>query len=112
MTDSTPAQDPADELSPEAQTPTPTPASTDTHMPEQGGPQDSTPEPDQAVGEATTPPEADSPEQAVDDEVPSTDELQEPSTEKAPGEEPKAPEKDDSDPDHQAVGIGVIDTEE
>ena len=40
---------------------------------------------------------------------PSTEELQEPSTEKAPGEEPKAKEDNEIEPSHQAVGIGVID---
>lgn len=44
--------------------------------------------------------------------MPSTEQLQEPSTEKAPGEEPKAPQRDEAEPDHEAVGIGVIDTEE
>lgn len=32
----------------------------------------------------------------------------EPSTEKEPGEEPKAPQKDDAEPSHEAVGIGVV----
>jgi hypothetical protein len=40
---------------------------------------------------------------------PSTEELQEPSTEKAPDEEPKAKEDSEIEPSHQAVGIGVID---
>lgn len=40
---------------------------------------------------------------------PSTDDLQEPSTEKDPGEEPKAPEKaTEAQPSHEAVGIGII----
>jgi hypothetical protein len=43
------------------------------------------------------------------DEMPDTDELEEPSVEKAPEEEPKAPRTDESEPDHEAVGIGVID---
>lgn len=42
------------------------------------------------------------------EEMPSTEELQEPSTEKDPGEEPKAPDDRGSEPDHEAVGIGVI----
>jgi len=46
-----------------------------------------------------------------DSEVPSTEELEEPSTEKPPGEEPKAPSPDESEPSHQATGIGVIDEE-
>ncbi|MFE6997171.1 hypothetical protein ACFVAE_14490 [Microbacterium sp. NPDC057659] len=36
------------------------------------------------------------------------DQLKEPSTEKEPGEEPKAPKKNDPEPSHEAVGIGVI----
>ncbi|MEJ1088681.1 hypothetical protein WDU99_10165 [Microbacterium sp. Mu-80] len=36
-------------------------------------------------------------------------EVEEPSTEKEPGEEPKAPKEHDPQPDHQAVGIGVVD---
>lgn len=46
-----------------------------------------------------------------DDEAvsePSTDELQEPSTEKEPGEEPRAPGQAEPEPSHEAVGIGVI----
>lgn len=42
------------------------------------------------------------------DETPRTDELEEPSTEKSPGEEPKAPETDSSAADHEAVGIGIV----
>ena len=43
-------------------------------------------------------------DQAPDDEV-----LEEPSTEKAPEEEPKAATPDDEpEPSHEAVGIGVI----
>jgi hypothetical protein len=108
MTNSTPEPEQTEDLSPEAQTPTPTPAS---QTPDQGGPQDTNPEPDHAEGTATTPPEADSPEQADGDEVPDTEELQEPSTEKDPGEEPKAPERDEPDADHEAVGIGIVETE-
>ena len=36
-------------------------------------------------------------------EEPTTEELEQPSTEKAPGDEPAEPE-----PSHEAVGIGVI----
>ena len=50
----------------------------------------------------------DSPESDAD-KMPDDEELQEPSTEKAPGEEPKAPARNDPEPDHEAVGIGVID---
>lgn len=42
------------------------------------------------------------------EEMPSTEELQEPSTEKSPGEEPKAPADQEGEPSHEAVGIGVI----
>lgn len=42
------------------------------------------------------------------DQTPSTEELEEPSTEKPPGQEPKAPDKNEPEPSHQAVGIGVI----
>lgn len=43
-------------------------------------------------------------------EEPTPDELEEPSTEKDPGQEPKAPKAHDAEPDHEAVGIGVIDS--
>ena len=43
-----------------------------------------------------------------EEEVPSNDELQEPSTEKEPSEEPKAPSRDEPEPSHEAVGIGVV----
>ena len=64
---------------------------------------DATENPDAAIAEA---PAADGGTEA---EVPSTAELEEPSTEKSPGEEPKAPAHDDAEPTHQATGIGVID---
>lgn len=44
-----------------------------------------------------------------DPETPSDDELRTPSTEKEPDEEPIAERPHDPDPDHQAVGIGVVD---
>jgi hypothetical protein len=46
------------------------------------------------------------------DKMPDDDELQEPSTEKDPGEQPKDPEAEPEEEqvDHEAVGIGVIDT--
>lgn len=47
-------------------------------------------------------------EPAPADEEPTTEDLQEPSTEKAPGEEPKAPARDEPEPSHEAVGIGII----
>jgi hypothetical protein len=42
------------------------------------------------------------------EDMPDTDELEEPSTEKNPGEEPKAPAPHDPAPDHEAVGIGIV----
>ncbi|WP_460802368.1 hypothetical protein [Microbacterium sp. GXF6406] len=42
------------------------------------------------------------------DEMPSTEELQEPSTEKEPEEAPTAPERAEPEPSHEAVGIGII----
>lgn len=90
--DSTPAQDDAEA---QTQTPTSPPAAEDAgHL------------------TAETPEQAESPEQADPEELPSTETLEEPSTEKDPGEEPKAPKRDEPEPDHEAVGIGVIDTEE
>lgn len=47
------------------------------------------------------------PEHESSEEMPTTDELQQPSTEKEPGDEPQAP-ADDTEPSHEAVGIGVI----
>lgn len=43
-----------------------------------------------------------------DQQVPTTEELEEPSTEKEPGEEPRAEEGGESEPSHEAVGIGVV----
>ena len=43
-----------------------------------------------------------------DGSTPATDDLQEPSTEKEPGHEPKAADAGEPDPSHEAVGIGVI----
>lgn len=51
---------------------------------------------------------ADADEQRNQDAMPSDDELQEPSVAKEPGEEPKAQKPLDPEPDHEAVGIGVI----
>jgi len=42
------------------------------------------------------------------DKMPDDEELQEPSTEKEPGEEPKGGDQAPEAPDHEAVGIGVI----
>ncbi|GAA4174690.1 hypothetical protein [Gryllotalpicola koreensis] len=44
------------------------------------------------------------------DDMPDTDQLQKPSTEKDPGEEPKDAHVEPDEVDHEAVGIGVIDT--
>lgn len=41
--------------------------------------------------------------------MPTSEDLEEPSTEKEPAEAPKAPEDDDAEPSHEAVGIGVVD---
>jgi hypothetical protein len=40
--------------------------------------------------------------------VPPDEVLEEPSTEKPPGQEPKAAEDQEAEPSHEAVGIGVI----
>ena len=45
------------------------------------------------------------------DKMPADEELEEPSTEKEPGEEPKDGD-DTPDVDHEAVGIGIQPTEE
>lgn len=50
-------------------------------------------------------------EHAPEDE-PTTAELAEPSTEKDPGDEPKAPPAKDGEPSHHAVGIGVLDDDD
>lgn len=42
------------------------------------------------------------------DETPTGADLEEPSTEKAPDEEPKAARPHEPEPSHEAVGIGVI----
>lgn len=42
------------------------------------------------------------------EDTPTTEELQEPSTEKPAEEEPKASDKGEPEPSHEAVGIGVI----
>lgn len=56
----------------------------------------------------TTGEKPDEPSPPDQDEAPSTEDLQEPSTEKDPGEEPKAPDRPDEEPSHEAVGIGII----
>lgn len=52
--------------------------------------------------------EQDAPQRENTDEAPDNADLEEPSTEKAPEEEPKAATPDDPEPSHEAVGIGVI----
>ncbi len=42
------------------------------------------------------------------DEMPDDEVLEEPSTEKDPGEEPRKADPDEHEPSHEAVGIGVI----
>lgn len=44
----------------------------------------------------------------ADEQQPSTEDLEEPSTEKDVDEEPRAKTPHDPEPDHQAVGIGVV----
>ena len=51
----------------------------------------------------------DSPESDAD-KMPDDDVLEEPSTEKEVGEEPKDADTDDGEPDHEAVGVGIPDT--
>lgn len=43
------------------------------------------------------------------DRMPDDEELQKPSTEKEPDEEPEEVEPEPEDADHRAVGIGVVD---
>lgn len=51
---------------------------------------------------------ADRQDQRDEGTSPTTEELEEPSTEKAPDEEPKAEKPASPEPSHEAVGIGVI----
>ncbi|WP_394289403.1 hypothetical protein [Microbacterium sp.] len=44
------------------------------------------------------------------DEEPDTEDLEEPSVAKEPGEEPKAPEQSEPEPSHHAVGIGIVES--
>ena len=46
-----------------------------------------------------------------DDGMPADEELTRPSTEKEPGEEPKAARPHDPEPSHEATGIGVVPAE-
>jgi hypothetical protein len=52
--------------------------------------------------------EKDSSQSENADETPANADLEEPSTEKAPDEEPKAARRHEPEPSHEAVGIGVI----
>lgn len=57
---------------------------------------------------ASTEPENETDVDETDTE-PSTADMQEPSAEKEPGDEPKAPAKRvEPEPSHEAVGIGII----
>lgn len=60
-------------------------------------------ESDQATGRIP-----DEPAPPDTEEMPDTEDLQEPSTEKEPEEAPKAPDREEPTPSHEAVGIGVI----
>lgn len=56
---------------------------------------------------------ADERDQRDGEQMPATEELEEPSTEKPPGEEPKAEEPQaeepaSREPSHEAVGVGVV----
>lgn len=62
---------------------------------------DSTPNP----STAGTPEE---PQRPDAEEMPDADQMEEPSTEKEPSEEPKAPQREEPEPSHEAVGIGII----
>ena len=42
-----------------------------------------------------------------DDDTPTDDELQEPSTEKEPDDEPREENPDEPEPSHRAIGLGV-----
>ncbi|MGO2932098.1 hypothetical protein [Microbacterium sp.] len=43
-----------------------------------------------------------------EDEMPDTEQMEQPSAEKEPGEEPQAPTREEPEPSHEAVGIGII----
>ena len=58
---------------------------------------------DQTTGQNSDEPNPPDPEK-----MPDTEDLQEPSTEKEPEEAPKARDGDESEPSHEAVGIGII----
>jgi hypothetical protein len=61
-----------------------------------------------SASDQPTSPETNEPQPADADEMPATEDLQEPSTEKEPSEEPKAPARKEPEPSHEAVGIGII----
>lgn len=52
--------------------------------------------------------ESNEPQPVDAEEMPDTEDMQEPSTEKEPAEEPKAPPREDPEPSHEAVGIGIV----
>ncbi len=69
----------------------------------------SPPQPPQ-VPQPPEPPQAPADEQTTDsDGMPTTTQLEEPSTETPPGEEPKAPDGEPDTASHKATGIGVVD---
>ena len=71
----------------------------------------SDPQPPQ-VPQPPEPPQAPADEQSADsDGMPTTTQLEEPSTEKPVDEEPKAPDDgsgDTGEPSHEATGLGVV----
>ncbi|WP_251050669.1 MULTISPECIES: hypothetical protein [unclassified Microbacterium] len=114
MSDNTQQNAPDQDTTGQTAVPTPTPGAdageVNALTPEQvhSGSEAQAPEQTQAADQAETPEQAESPEEAAPNEVPSNEELEEPSTEKDPGDEPKAPSRQEGEPDHEAVGIGVI----
>lgn len=69
----------------------------------------STPEPPQAP-QPPEPPQARADEPPTDnDGMPTTTQLEEPSTETSAGEEAKAPDGEPDTASHEATGIGVVD---
>lgn len=60
-------------------------------------------ESDQPTGQDTN-----EPVPPPESEMPATEQMEEPSAEKDPDEVPKAPERDEPEPSHEAVGIGII----
>ncbi|MGO1507862.1 MAG: hypothetical protein ACTHZW_03320 [Microbacteriaceae bacterium] len=48
------------------------------------------------------------PKRPDEDEMPDTEQMEQPSSEKEQGEEPQAPAREEPEPSHEAVGIGII----